>query len=159
MAIYLLIAHGVGWVPILGLGFLADHVKVWKMQFVANILALVALTIFALTVPEPEPQYSKDSPAPPGMVVVWIFCCIAMMCFAALNLTLFLKSIAFNKVSRGLLLGIYGFATTLGLLLIECVGDLMYSSDSRLPLVLPIVATSSIILLTIVFAAFRKLHV
>ena len=159
LAIYLLIAHSVGWVPILGLGFLADHVKVWKVQLVANILALVALTTFALTVPEQEPQFTKESPAPAGMAVVWIFCCIATMCFAALHLTLFLKSIAFNKVSRGLLLGIYGFATTLGLLLIECVGDLMYSSDSRLPLVLPIVATSSVILLTIVFAAFRKLHV
>ena len=58
--------------PSLAAGLLADRYKVWRLILVTHILLLSGQVSFYMVIPVEDHVYTKESPAPLKMPIIWI---------------------------------------------------------------------------------------
>lgn len=124
-----------------------------------HILLLIGQVSFYLVIPVEDHVYTKDSPAPLKMPIIWIIVYYIGAAAMALSTAFMNKSIQGATLSRGVFLGANSFITSCGTLLIDGVGGHVYDRDKRNPYVIAMSGESLVILVMIVLAIFRQMKV
>ena len=121
----------------------------------AHILLLFGLVSFYIVLPEEDHIYTKDSPAPLKIPIIWIIVNYFEAAAFTLSSVLLGKSLQGATLSRGVFLGANSFIASCGSLLINGVGGHVYEQDKRNPYIVAMSGESLVILVMIVLAIFR----
>ena len=117
----------------IGLGVLADNIKVWKAVFVCHLIMLGSTIWFIQCVPDKDHIYTKESPASAMMAVSYIIMNITVGVALSVNIALLNKSISSVTLSRGAFLGTAALSSLVGVLYLDVISAQTYPHNKKSP--------------------------